>query len=701
MRRSPGFGWFCVLLPIAAAAQTPSVSAPALVVTATRTGADATELPVSIDRIEADAIRNEQRMVNLSESLARVPGVIARDRQNYAQDLQISIRGFGTRSTFGVRGVRLYVDGIPATMPDGQGQLSHIDLGSAHAVEVVRGPFSALYGNSSGGVIAVFTEKGQPGLTLSGDAGFGSYGEQRYGLKASGQQGAINYVVSSGYFSTAGYRDHSAANRATQNARLRFALDGHSALTIVGNAVRMKNVQDPLGLTRAQADANPRGVDPGALVFNTRKSVDQSQLGLHYERMLGRDDSLDLMLYGGHRATTQFQSIPAAAQAAPTSAGGVIDLGRNYQGADLRWTRHTTLAGQALELTTGIAYDRLEEERRGYENFIGTTLGVMGARRRDESNTVYNVDQYVQAQWQASPRWLLLAGLRNSNVQVRSNDHYVAPGNVDDSGGTRFHALNPVLGVTWRATPELNLYSSYGSGFETPTLNELSYRPGGAGGLNFALNAARSKNIEVGGKLRLASGLRAQLAVFHVDTEDELTVLSNSGGRAVYQNAGNTRRDGVELSLDGEWSNGLSGRIAYALLRAVYAEPFCNGACTGTNRVAAGNNLPGVPRQNLYAEVAWRHAPSGFSAAIEGRYASKVWVDDLNSDAAAGYFTANLRAGFEQKSGQWNISEVVRIDNIADRRYIGSVIVNEGNQRYFEPAPGRNYFAGVRMMYAW
>jgi iron complex outermembrane receptor protein len=672
-----------------------------LVVTATRTGQSGFDLPVSVDRIEASAIQSGQKMINLSEPLMRVPGIVAQNRYNYAQDLQISSRGFGARSTFGVRGMRLYADGIPATMPDGQGQVSHFDLGSAEVVEVIRGPFSALYSNSSGGVIAIFTENGKPGLALGSDAGFGSYGERRYGLKASGQQGSINYVLSTAYFSTEGYRDHSAAARYTQNAKLRFSPDSDSMLTIVGNAVRMNDVQDPLGLSRAQFDANPRGVDASAITFDTRKSVDQSQIGLHYERMLGRDDNLDLTVYGGHRATTQFQAISPGAQTTPTSAGGVIDLGRNYWGADLRWTRRDTFAGKPLELVAGLAYDRLDEERRGFENFIGPVLGIQGQKRRDESNVVYNIDQYLQAQWQPGSRWLIVAGMRNSNVQVRSNDHYIVPGNADDSGSVRFHALNPVFGATFKLSSAMNLYASYGNGFETPTLNELSYRSAGTGGLNFGLNPARSTNGEVGAKLRLGQHFRANLALFHIDTKDELMVLSNSGGRAVFQNAGKTRRDGVELSLDGEWSNGLSAHLAYAFLRAVYVDSFCNGPCSVTTRIAAGNDLPGVPRQNLYAEIAWRHAPAGFTLALEGRYVGKVWVDDRNSDAAAGYFVANVRAAFEQESGLWRFSQFARIDNVADRRYIGSVIVNESNQRFFEPAPGRNYFLGLRVAHVW
>lgn len=692
-------------LPVAVRGQQADTShtlAP-VVVTATRIEQGSADLPLSIDRIGRERIQQDTAMINLSEPLDGVPGIVVQNRQNYAQDLQVSSRGFGARSTFGVRGVRLYVDGIPATMPDGQGQTSNIDLVSAGRIEVLRGPFSALYGNSSGGVISIFTENGRPGFTLSPFAQAGSFGSSHFGLKASGQKDVTNYVLSASRFLTDGYREHSAARRDTGNAKLRVTPDADTSVTLVGNAVDMPDVQDPLGLTRRQMEADPRGADPSALAFNTRKSVRQRQLGVQYEKLIDGADTLDATLYGGQRATVQFQAIPAAAQAAPGSAGGVIDLGRRYGGLDLRWTRGTRLRGGPFKWTVGISYDNLDEDRRGYENFVGTTLGVQGRLRRDEANRVYNIDQYLQAQWEPDARWLLLAGIRHSDVRVSSEDHYIAPGNGDDSGSVDYHVLTPVLGATLRLTHRLNLYASYGRGFETPTLNELSYRAPDAGGsgFNFGLQPARSDNLEAGVKATLDAHLRATFAIFGIRTEDELTVLSNSGGRAVYQNAGTTHRRGAELSLEDKWRNGLGMLLAYSHLYAVYADDFCNGACAPATLVPTGNRIPGVPADTLFAVLSWEAPAYGFSGALEGKYAGKIYVDDRNSDAAASYFVASLRGGFEQKAGHWRIREFARIDNLAGRNYVGSVIVNESNGRFFEPAPGRSYLAGISAAHSW
>ncbi|MDE2095312.1 MAG: TonB-dependent receptor, partial [Burkholderiales bacterium] len=421
----------CIAAPSAALAQADAGGvagttrlAP-VVVTATRTEARAFDIPASIDRIGGDEVRDGRAQINISESLGGVPGLLARDRQNYAQDVQISVRGFGARSTFGIRGVRLYVDGIPATLPDGQGQISNVDLGSVGSIEVLRGPFSALYGNSSGGVIQVFTEEGTGAPRLNFSAASGSDGLLRLGAKAIGEVGNFGYVVSASRFTTDGYRDHSATTRNLGNAKLTLRPDAESQLTVIANSMALPQAQDPLGLTRAQYEANPRGVDPSALAFDTRKTLDQTQLGLIYERRIDPANALRLLTYAGHRNAEQFQSIPTGPQASPLHPGGVIALGRDYRGADLRWTLKSTLADAPLTLVSGLAYDALAEHRQGYQNFIGTTLGVQGALRRDEINDVANFDQYLQANWQFAPKWSLNAGLRHSQVRFKSTDAYI------------------------------------------------------------------------------------------------------------------------------------------------------------------------------------------------------------------------------------------------------------------------------------
>jgi iron complex outermembrane receptor protein len=696
----------CILCapPPVRAAGTPELES--LVVTATRIAETSRDLPVSIDRIDDETIRRGQLQVNLSESLLTVPGVSAQSRQNYAQDLQLSVRGFGARSSFGVRGVRLYSDGIPGTMPDGQGQFSQFDLSSADHIEVLRGPFSALYGNSSGGIIAVFTEDAKPGYLVGGTAEYGSFDMQRYALKTTGDSGAVNYVVDASHFQTDGYRVHSNAERNLFNAKASGNLSDDSKLTVVANAVQTPFVQDPLGLTRAQLAADPTQAGVNAIAYNTRKSLAQEQLGAVYDDKLSAADDFSASVYTGHRTTTQFQAIPQATQqAAPLYPGGVIDLDRAYWGADLHVSDQRNPGGMPLLLVGGVNYDDLAEARKGFLNYVGAQLGVEGALRRNEANNVHDFDQYLQAQWDPAEHWRLLAGVRNSLIEVTSHGHLAVLDAADSE--VRYSAVNPVAGVTYRATPALNVYASYGKGFETPTLNDLAYRSvdGSLPGLNLGLKPARSNNYEAGIKAG-NDFMHANLAAFFIKTVDELAVLQNSSGRTVDQNIGETTRRGLEIAFDAKWTGGFSTQLAYTYIKAVVAQAYftcvtapCNplGSSSGAPPanylpVAAGNFLPAVARNTLYLGLTWSYAPMGFSATLELLNRAKIYADDRNTDAAAGYWASNIRAGFEQQTTHWRFSEFARIDNLANRAYVGSVIVNESNSRFFEPAPGRTAY---------
>ena len=677
----------------------PAVRMAPIVITPTRIEQSSFDLPVSIDVLDARQIQSAQPQVNLSETLVRVPGIVAQNRQNYAQDLQISSRGFGARSTFGVRGIRLFADGIPATSPDGQGQAATFDLSTARRIEVMRGPFSALYGNSSGGVIALFTEDGPSVPTLSADALRGSFDTSKYGIKFGGESGALNYIGHASRFDTEGYRDHSAATRDQLNGKFTYTLNPDASLTFVATALRQPDTQDPLGLTKAQADANPRAAGNNAILFNTRKSIDHNQEGLIYESRLSERNSLRLMAYNGNRDVTQFLAIPIATQNGPLHSGGVVDLDRQFGGTDARFTHRTVLGGAPLALTAGIAYDNQEERRKGFIN----SFGVQGALKRDEDDRVYNLDEYAQAEWRFLPRLTGTFGVRHSVVRFESMDHFITGTNRDDSGSVSYRATNPVAGVLFNLTPRVNVYANVGRGFETPTFAELAYKPDGTAGLNFALQPSTSNNYEIGVKSFLGSETRLNLALFRIDTNKEIVVASNSGGRSTFQNAGRTDRRGAELALESSFGGGFGAYLALAYVSAEYSEPFfaCISAapCTVQTRIPSGNKIPGVPRATAYGEISWREKPHGFETALEARWSDKIYVDDANSEAAPGYAVANWRAGFVQHNARWDISEFLRVDNLFDRRYFGSVIVNASGAQFYEPAPERNYTIGLQARY--
>jgi len=652
-----------------------------VVVSATRSEQKPTDIPAAIDSVPAEQLQRFQPKVNLSEALNRVPGISVQNRQNYAQDLQVTSRGFGSRAQFGVRGVRLLADGVPATMPDGAGQAATFSLGSAERIEVLRGPFASLYGNASGGLIQIFTAEAPSTPEIGAEFWAGSYGSARLALRAAARSGAVEGLGEAFRFATDGYRDHSATTRDHANVRMRIGLAGGSKLSLVVNALNQADTQDPLGLTRAQVNANPRQSDPVATTFNTRKSIGNAQLGLAWEKRLASGDSLQLSVYAGERDVRQFLAFSGAAI---TSSGGVVTLERAFSGIGLRWARATELGGKPFAISAGAERDAMRERRRGHVN----NAGVQGALRRDEDDEVTGTGAYVLGEWRLAERWSASAGVRVSRVAVSFDDHFVVPGNGNDSGSVAFSATSPVVGVLFRAAPGLNLYASFGRGFETPTLAELAYRPAGLGP-NFDLKPSRSQQRELGAKAQVLGGSRINLVLFSIKTRDEIVVDAASGGRTTFKNASRTGREGLEFA----WDIPL-GAEASLYLSATHVSARFKEGFTSTGTVRAGNSLPAVPRNVLYAEASWRHPASGFALAFDVRRSGKLYVDDANSDAAEGSTLATLRAGFEQSPPGWKLSQFVRIENVFDRNAIGSVIVADANGRFFEPAPRRNAILG-------
>ncbi|AUX50049.1 TonB-dependent receptor [Klebsiella pneumoniae subsp. pneumoniae] len=685
-----------LLLPLIAAAQ--AADEQTMVVTAAPTTVSELDTPAAVSVVNGDEMRQAAPRVNLSESLGAVPGLQVQNRQNYAQDLQLSIRGFGSRSTYGVRGLRIYVDGIPATMPDGQGQTSNIDIGSVDTIEVLRGPFSALYGNSSGGVINVTSQTGTQPPTVEASSYYGSFGTWHYGMKATGavgdgsHAGDVDYTVSTNRFTTHGYRDHGGARKNLANARLGVRINDVSKLTLLLNSVDIK-ANDAGGLTADEWRDNPRQ-SPRGDQYNTRKNTRQTQAGLRYERQLSAQDDLSVMMYAGERETTQFQSIPRAPQLKPSHAGGVIDLTRHYQGIDTRLTHRGELL-VPVTLTAGLDYENMSERRKGYENFVmvngAPQYGEQGALRRNERNLMWNVDPYLQTQWQLTDKLSLDAGVRYSSVWFDSNDYYITPGNGDDSGDASYHKWLPAGSLKYALTDAWNVYLSAGRGFETPTINELSYRSDNQSGLNFGLKPSTNDTVEIGSKTRIGNGLFTA-ALFQTNTDNEIVVDSSSGGRTSYKNAGKTRRQGMELGLDQQFGESWRLKAAWTWLDATYRTNVCDDASCN------GNRIPGIARNMGYASFGYQ-PEQGWYAGSDIRYMSEIMANDENTAKAPSWTVVGLTTGYKWSYGRMDMDLFGRIDNLFDREYVGSVIVNESNGRYYEPAPGRNYGIGLNL--AW
>ena len=662
---------------------------PDVVVSASRTAQNSFDAPASISAVDRDTIEAAGPQVNLSESLNRVPGLTILNRQNYAQDLQVSIRGFGARASFGIRGIRLLIDGIPATTPDGQGQGSSISLTSTERIEVLRGPLALLYGNSSGGVIQAFTREAPAVPEISAQYYLGSFGMRRADLQYAGRIGGLGLVADYADFSTDGFRDNSRTERKQFNGKLTFDATENTRVNVIFNQLDMPVAQDPIGLTQAQMDANPAQAGNNALARNLRKILLQNQVGSSVVHTLDADSSITGRVYYGTRDNLGYLALGAT--------GSWVGLNRNYYGAGLQYNQRSKIGSTAVNWVAGYDFDLSRETRTAGAAVRGEKTSVT----RDEVNQAENSDFFAQATASFSDRISVTGGLRTSSVRFESNDNFLSDGN--GSGSTSFSATSPVLGVTWHALGNLNVYANYGKGFESPTLAEVAYNGTGVPGFNTRLNASNSQHYEIGAKWLPSPTSRVDFTVYQIDTTDEIVVLSNTGGNSTFKNAPGTQRTGWELYASTLLGTNWRASLSASQIDATYSEAYT----AGTTRVAAGNKIPGIPQSFTFADLSWKRqgfantvvksAALGTQAGFEFTQAGRLFANDINTVSADGYNTFNLRASHGWMLGSGSLTAYGRIDNVTDQRYAGSVIVNQAVGQFFEPAPGRSWTLGLRL----
>jgi len=675
------------------------------VVTATRVEENSFDLPVSIDVVEQKDIRDGQLAQSLSESLIRVPGISAQNRNQMAQDTQIQTRGFGARSAFGVRGIRLYVDGISLSNPDGISNPGNIDLSTLKSIEVMRGPFSALYGSSSGGVIQMRTEDAPKDPELGFSFKAGSYGTTDESAKFAGTQSGVQYFIDTGAYNTSGYRDHSALHKNETTAKLKFNLDNDTKVTILANHMNLR-AQDPSALRRVAASATSGGftlqeysvftnrtkVPTVAELDNTRVHKENTQVGIVIEHKINENNSINFINSVGHRINDQY-----AATTFNTLSSKQSSIGRDFFNNELNWTKKGYVFDKAYALTTGINYGSMVDER--YDR-SGTLTNINGAINRTEKQFASNLDEFIQGKLAMTDRFDFHVGARNTNVNYDVKSRLANT----ISGGLHFNRTTYVSGVTWKVNPSFNVYANYGKGFETPTLTEISYKNNPGTGLadstlgpNLGLKASISENYEMGIKSYITNNTSLNLAIFRSETNKEIVIDNTNAGNTVYKNAGLTFRQGLEASIDAQLQNNFRLYGAYTYLDAQFDTAYTSQL--GVNKINSGNRIPGTYRQQLYGELAWKYPSLNFNAAFEGRYNSKVFVNDTNTDFADAYTIFNIRAGFNQDVSNWKFSEYLRVENIFDKEYIGSVKINDSNSRFFEASPTRNYLLGLNATY--
>ncbi len=671
-----------------------------VVVTASRAQARSFDAPAAIQLVDRDAIQNGGPQVNLSESLVRVPGLTILDRSNYAQDLQVSIRGFGARSPFGIRGIRLLIDGIPASTPDGQGQGSSVSLTSMDHIEVLRGPLAQLYGNASGGVIQAFTKPASKVPQVDYQYFVGDYGLHRADYQFSDTVGDYGLVADYSTFSIDGYRDNSRTERNQFNGKMDFKPNDQTRVNLVFNQFDMPLAQDPLGLTPAMWAANPQQQGRNsqgtktAAEFGVRKTILQNQLGGNAVYSIDKDRSVTSRMYYGTRDNLQFQ----VGTTGPSVDGAWTGLNRAYYGVGLQYNEKLQVADTPVEWVAGYEFDRSRELRKAGPARVGQINGTT----RNEENQAENSDLFAQAIAQVSESVAVVSGLRSSNVRFASIDFQ---NNGAASGDVSYSAISPVLGMTYFATDHLNLYANYGQGFETPTLAEVAYKTSAAapvGVFNRSLKASTSQHYEVGTKWVPDRASRIDLALFQIDATDEIVVDAAAGGKTSYKSAPGTSRVGIELGASTLLTPHVSASLSANLIDAKYSQTFTSATVTGTTTVQAGNKIPGIPETSVFSELAWTSAPltngakapaPGTRLAIEMVQSGRIFANDTNTASVDGHTVFNLSASQRWAVEKAAVSAYLRLNNASDERYVGSVIVNSA--QYIEPGLPRNWMLGM------
>ena len=652
-----------------------------VVVTATRIPTVLEDLPFAAGVVGRDEVQRARQQLGLDESLAAVPGLFFQNRYNFAQDLRIAIRGFGARANFGIRGIRIFADDIPQTLPDGQGSVDAIDLGSVEQIQVIRGPFSAVYGSASGGVIDIRTEDGPETPFVSGRINLGSYGYRQAQLKAGGQADALNWLANVSDTRLDGYRDHARLESRLLNSKFRYEFNESTRLTVVFNAVDSPRADDPGGLNAREVAEDRRQAAPRNLLFNAGESLDQQSLGLALRREIGANQALMLRNYYVHR---QFNAL-LPFDINSNGQGGSIDLSRRFYGLGGNYSWTADLGSYSNRIVVGLDYDAQRDHRKRYAN----NQGVIGKLTTNQDEDVTTTGVYLQDVIDLSTTASLTLGGRYDDVDYEVTDRTGSGG----SGKRSFSQFSPMVGIHWSVHEAVGLYGNISRSFDPPATTELA-NPFGPTGFNPELDSQKATNYELGVKGFLSGRFRYELALFHINAKDEIVPFELEGsGQSFFQNAGSSTREGLEAAVSMELFAGLTVTATYTWSDFIFDE--------FTGREGArydGNRIPGIPEHLFNLDLSWSH-PSGFFAGWDFMYVGRFFADNANQVETDDYLVSNLRAGFRWIGGQWTLEPFAGVNNLFDKEYIGNVRLNASFGRFYEPAPERNVYAGILLKY--
>ena len=628
------------------------------------------QIPLSITVIDQSRLQVGQSKVSLFESLGAVPGVFATNSENFAQDLRISIRGFGARAAFGIRGIKIISDGIPESIPDGTAKVGNLDVGMMERMEIIKGPSSGLYGNASGGVISLFSENPRQHFAEF-QANIGAYGLQRYQFKTGQEVGKITYFLSASRLLSAGYRDHSSIERNYLNGKVIYNFTDKNKLTFLVNYIDSPRAEDPGALIQAEVDKNRQQVRPQNITFDASETFKQKRIALIYDHIFSTKHQVNARGFYLNRDFASRQALQASGQ---------IVFNRDFSGGGFNY-QFTT---KNYRLKTGLDLENQKDNRQRYDNLSGKE----GALKLDQIEEFRNIGVFLLQEFTIIPKLKLSVNTRFDDIRLQISDKFLSDGN--QSATQSFQRFSPMAGLTFSPTLSQAIFVNVSTNFETPSLNELTNNPTGLGGFNPDLNPQKSRNFEVGYKGILGKKFRADISLFYIEVEDEIVPfqLANQVGRTYFRNAGLSARKGLEMGLTYKIRSGLTTYFNYT-----YSDFQYKNYVTTTGKFD-GNTLPGIPKHNIYGEI--RYFPRiGLYAIAQIRSIGELYADDANLTKNNSYVTVNLRVGYRKQLKHLTIEPFIGINNLFNEIYNANIQINATANRYFEPASGSFVMGGL------
>ena len=650
-----------------------SVETDSVFITASRIRQKISEAPYAVSLLRSDFISKGQQRLSLKESLDYVPGVFTMNADNYAQDIRISIRGFGARSAFGIRGIKILVDGVPETTPDGQGQTDNLDINTIQNMEILRGPVSGLYGNASGGILSVSTAANNDKIGTELFAGAGSFGYLNMHIRTHLRYNKWVSTIQATNIRTEGYRMQSAMQNTILNANIGYRLNDRNKIALILNYAHSPQADDPGGLTASELDNDRTMAAPANVRWNAGESVQQSKIALRWLYSGERLES-EVNTWYIHRDFENFL---------PFTNGGVVGLKRDFPGITVRFTYRNSILKLPWTLSGGVDAELQQDLRLRFNNTDGKK-GESAVFRQQE--IFRNMGVYLLNKINFHEKLEGSLSLRQDliNIQARPDDR--------EREQLNYAALNPSVGLNWRVAQDIRLYANYSTNFESPALIELSNNPSGITGFNTDLLPQTAKSGELGVRYQPAGSIQTEAALYYIRIKDEILPyeLAQFPQRIFYRNAGNTIRKGMEISLNYRITEALRLFSSWTVADFRY-EKYLSG-----NNDFKGNRPAAQPLHQFFSDLRYIHKDGWFTI-LNAKYTSALFADDANTISEKGFTLIHLKMGKEMSFSRFTIEPCIGIQNLTNSLYNSNIRINAAAGRYYEPAPERHWFVSIRM----